>query len=182
MTRKIVVTLLGRSAIIGMTVVACLAPLWCQSFDGVLTWHNDNTRTGQNLNEVTLTPGTVNSAQFGKVFSYTVDGQIYAQPLVVTKIDIEGHGRRNVVYVATMRNIYALNADRVEDAPLWKVYLGTPMRYNQVPLGFGVLVGLYNIRPFIGVTSMPAIDADTRRLYAVAKIAESNQPSFIAFT
>ena len=40
----------------------------------VITYHYDNQRTGQNLNEATLTTSNVNSTTFGKVGEFAVDG------------------------------------------------------------------------------------------------------------
>src|SRR5947207_14852234 len=77
----------------------------------VLTQHNDNTRAGLNDNETVLTTSNVNVQQFGAVFSLSVDGQVYAQPLVVGNVDID-NGPRNVVYVATVNNtLYAFDGD-----------------------------------------------------------------------
>src|SRR5437660_10296843 len=67
----------------------------------VLTWHNDNARTGQNLSETILTPANVNFNQFGKLFVVPTDGQVYAQPLYVSNLSIPGKGVHNVVYIAT---------------------------------------------------------------------------------
>ena len=69
----------------------------------VLTQHNDTSRTGQNLQETLLNTSTVNVANFGKLFSLPVDGNIFAQPLYVPSLSIGGV-TRNVVYVATTQN------------------------------------------------------------------------------
>src|SRR5678815_5302013 len=91
----------------------------------VLTHHNNLARTGAVLDETTLSPASIKSQSFGRLFSLIVDGQVYAQPLIVTGLTIPGQGMRNVVYVATMRNwVYAWDADNAQNAPFWKVHLG----------------------------------------------------------
>src|ERR1700734_1030105 len=67
----------------------------------VTTYHNDNARSGLNYKESTLTQSNVNATTFGKLFTYAVDGQIYAQPLYVPGVTIAGKGTHNVVFVAT---------------------------------------------------------------------------------
>src|SRR5579884_4182332 len=64
----------------------------------VLTWHNDNWRDGLNSSETILNQANVTATQFGKVCKAVVDGQIYAQPLVVSTTG------KNIVYVATMND------------------------------------------------------------------------------
>src|SRR6476660_9797807 len=71
------------------------------SYAGTFTYHNDKMRTGQNLDETMLTWANVNQAQFGKKFSYPLDGIAYASPLYVANVSITGQGVHNVVYVAT---------------------------------------------------------------------------------
>ncbi len=144
----------------------------------VLTHRNNNFRTGANLDETCLTPDNVNARTFGKIFTLSVRGQIYAQPLVVTNIEIQGKAR-NALYVATMENwVYAFDADggnRDENGipqPLWSRPLGPPLPVNRIPRDAGAFLGRYNIDPLIGVTSTPVIDRETSTIFLVAKIAK----------
>src|SRR5215469_3457315 len=67
----------------------------------VLTYHNDNARTGQALNEQVLTYANVNTNHFGKLWILPVDGKVDAQPLYAAGVSIPGKGLHNVVIVAT---------------------------------------------------------------------------------
>src|SRR5690242_13242438 len=78
----------------------------------VLTHRYDIARTGANLRETILGVKNISSASFGKLFEREVDGDIYAQPLIKTGVNVPGIGIRNVVYVATVNNsLYAFDAD-----------------------------------------------------------------------
>ncbi len=127
----------------------------------VLTYHNDNARTGQNLAETALTPSRVNSASFGKVAFLAVDGKVDAQPLLVSGLDLVSQGRHDVLYVVTEHDsVYAFDAG--SGAVLWKVSL----------LGAGETTsddhGCSQITPEIGITSTPVIDRAHNRIYIVA--------------
>src|SRR5215471_17485934 len=96
---------------------------WTAQVD-VLTANYNNSRSNANTNETVLNLANVNRAQFGKLFAMPVDGQIYAQPLYLHNVAVQGKGTRNVLFVATMHNsLYALDADAPGD-PLWQVNFG----------------------------------------------------------
>jgi len=122
----------------------------------VLTYHNDDARDGAFTQETMLMPSVVNSSQFGKLRSYPVDGQIYAQPLYVPQLGISGV-THNFVFVATENNtVYAFDADGRQSSSLWSKNLGTPSPRNDVE----------GISPMLGITSTPVIDITTGTLYA----------------
>jgi hypothetical protein len=68
-------------------------------------------RTGQDLQESTITYSNLSDSTFGQFCNYTtLDGQVYGQPLVVTNVKWGGGQARTVVYVATMNgNLYAFD-------------------------------------------------------------------------
>lgn len=69
-------------------VLAGSAPL--ATFKGVLTYHNDNSRTGRNSNETTLTLKNVKSSTFGKLFVISTDGLVDAEPLYAPNLSVQG--------------------------------------------------------------------------------------------
>jgi hypothetical protein len=131
----------------------------------VLTQHNDISRTGANLSETLLNTSNVNVSQFGKLFSRIVDGQIYAQPLVVSGVNMPNQGTLNVVYVATEKNnVYAFDADNpTASAPLWQVNLGTPVPWQETGCSTS------DTDPVIGMTGTPVIDTRSGTIYLVSK-------------
>jgi len=150
-------TLPWRHFVVTMIVLASVLPVMAQV--DVLTQHNDNARTGANLNETTLTPSNVNVNQFGMLFERSVDDQIYSQPLVVSNVDIGGV-KHNVVYITTVHNsVYAYDADDASrTAPYWHVNFGPPVS------------GHFTCHDFSGnysIVGTPVIDKGANTMYVV---------------
>ncbi|MDQ2798958.1 MAG: WD40 repeat domain-containing protein, partial [Armatimonadota bacterium] len=102
-----------------------LASAWGQA--AVLTQHNDNARTGANLQETLLTPYNVNVTNFGKLFTRSLDANVNGQVLYAPHITINGTVR-NVIFAYTSNNsngspssVYAFDADDPnQSTPLWR--------------------------------------------------------------
>ena len=139
------------------------------TYVSVLTQHNDNSRSGWNNSETVLTTANVNVQKFGKVFTLTVDDQVYAQPLVAGKVNIGG-GSHNVVLIATVNNtLYAYDG---ENGTLYwqKNFTALGMRPPRNTDMTGACNGSYtDFSGNIGIVGTPVIDAATRTIYFVAR-------------
>jgi hypothetical protein len=139
------------------------------AFDGVFTYRYDDSGTGQNRSETFLTPKNVNAQMFGKLFAAPVDGYVYAQPLYVPNISVQGQNAHNVVYAATEHDtVFAFDAD--SGAELFRKNLGTAVPEKALPCR--------DMGPEIGITGTPVIDPETKTLYVVAKVYENGASSF----
>ena len=159
--RRTVICRIGIVAVIFF----CIITFALQAQVNVTTYHNDNARTGQNTQETILTPANVNSAQFGKLFSVSVDGWVYAQPLYLSNVSIGG-STHNVLYVATEHDsLYAIDADK--GTILWQTSL--------IPSGGSAVsssgdLACTDLVPEVGITGTPVIDAPDAKVTLPASI------------
>jgi hypothetical protein len=137
----------------------------------VVTYHYDNMRTGQNVNEMTLTPANVTVSTFGKLGEFAVDGLVDAQPLLLSNLAIPGVGSKNVLYVVTEHDsIYAFDADSITASG------GTALWHVSALLSGETTSddrGCTQVTPEIGITSTPVIDRSRNAIYVVAMSKDS---------
>jgi len=115
------------------------------------TASQNNLRNGWDQNEPTLTQSAVQGGQFGQIFKTSVDGQVYAQPLIIG----------NMLIVATENDwVYGINAKT--GAIVWKTSVGTPY----------TITSCKDLEPNIGITSTPVYDPKTGSVYVMAMIKE----------
>ena len=169
-------------------ILELLEARWQPSVN-VLSYHNDTADTGLNAAEVQLSPANVQVGAFGKLYSTAVDGQIYAQPLVLTSVQIAAGqftqagavGLHDVTFVATENDsLYAIDASVNGGQILWQRSFLDPSIPANNTLGATTIVpvaasdvGTADISPVIGITGTPVIDANTGTLYLVTKTAET---------
>jgi hypothetical protein len=112
----------------------------------------DDLRTGWFPNEPGLTPQLVSGGSFGQLWSASVDGQVYAQPLL---------SPTGTLVVATENDsVYGL--DPATGVQQWAASLA-PTPWNPADIGCG------DIAPSIGTTSTPVIDPSTKTVYLTHK-------------
>ncbi len=156
----------SKGAAAAVTVSASSSAL-----SGVFTFHYDTQRTGAYTAETTLTPSNVNVNQFGKLFTYALDGYSFGQPLYVANLQF-ADGVHNAVYVATQNDsVYAFDADGKSASPLWQSTFTNPAAgITTIPCAEvdGCFIG-----PNIGITSTPVIDPANHAIWVEARTKEN---------
>src|SRR4051812_17275084 len=154
----------------------------------VLTSRYNDSQTGANLTETTLTPQNVNASSFGRLWRYTVDGYVYAQPLEVSQVRMGDGQVHNVLIVATENDsVYALDANDPTAGPrhngvLWQdSFINPAQGITPVPYQD---VETIDIVPVLGITSTPVVDRATQTLYVVSKVkvqpTDGGGPHYVA--
>jgi hypothetical protein len=133
----------------------------------VTTYHNDNSRTGQNLEETILVSSNVNANTFGLLMTLPVDSTIDAQPLVVSGLKINGVSQ-NVLYAVTENDsVYAFDTET--GAQVWKVSVFLPGEFAASIAPFNCT----QISPTLGITATPVIDRSRGPHGAIYLVAAS---------
>lgn len=153
-----IVTVAAAVAIAVLPAVTLGVP--AVSADEVTVSQND-LRTGWDPNEPALTPSALSGGGFGQLFSTAVNGQVYAQPLVVG----------STLIVATENDwVYGLNS--TTGAVKWSTSLGTPWATSSI---------CTDLEPDVGVTSTPVYDPATGAVYLVAATVANSAVQYHMF-
>ena len=133
-----------------LTPIFLVSSVACAFSQDVLTYHNNNSRTGLNSSETTLTLNNVNAASFGKLFTLSVDGRVDAEPLYLSAVPISGRGTHNLLIVVTEHDsVYAFDADT--GAAIWHT---STLKSGETTSDDR---GCSQVEPEIGITSTPVI-------------------------
>ncbi len=154
---------------VGLALLLGAVTLWAQT--NVVTYHNDNARTGQYLNEILLTPASLKAGLFHERYFLPLDGAVYAQPLYLSRVKIAGKGFHNILFVATSHDsLYAFDADGESgSSPLWQV--------SFLDAATGVTtVSASDVNcpviPELGISGTPVIDPSAGTIYLIAYTKE----------
>lgn len=145
----------------------------------VHTQHDDVARTGGSRHEIDLNLANVASDDFGQLFTIPVDGNVWAQPLYHSALDLtaQGQGIRNALYVATGNDtVYLFDADTGDELKSVSLGFAVPVPYGDFTTGSGRTtegsVCRFNMLPQVGITSTPVLDPSSNTLYVVALTAD----------
>ena len=157
--------------LVAFFVVCCLATSAPHAFSqDVLTYHDNNARTGLNPSETALTLSNVNATSFGKLFVLSVDGLVDAEPLYLSAVPISGSGTHNLLIVATEHDsVYAFDAD--SGSLIWHI---TTLKSGETTSDDR---GCSQVTPEIGITSTPVISrpqGSNGVIYTVAMSKDSS--------
>jgi hypothetical protein len=136
----------------------------------VTLYHYDNNRTDWNPTETDLTPATVGSSSFGQLTTLNVDGNVFAQPLLVTGFTLPDGTTHDILIIATGHNsVYAFDAQTYTQ--LWQVNLGKSQKSGDVGCG--------DVKPEYGISSTPIIvrNGNTATIYLTA----ATEPAAFSF-
>jgi hypothetical protein len=134
----------------GIAAPASMSWFGARALADETTVSTDTMRDAWDQNEPGLSPAQVTASNFGQLWSTAVDGQVYAQPVVVGN---------NVIVATENNNVYSLNA--VTGAVNWSANLGPAWPVSTIGCG--------DLTPNIGVTSSPVYDPSTGTVYLTAK-------------
>jgi len=155
----------------------CVALFCCQTLFGqvdVLTQHNNPQRTGWNPQETQLNIANIKPGFFGKLYTYPVDDQVYAQPLIVSGVNIAG-GAHNLIIIATVNNtVYAFDADNAPSpGSFWTQPLthsgSRPPAYTDFAAATLCAPIYRDFSEKIGIVGTPVIDKATGTIYLVSR-------------
>ena len=160
----------------------CVLSLWlvwnAPAQVSVTTWQADNSHSGNNSRETILTPGTVSApGNFGLLYTQTLNGQTYGQPVVAAGVNVSGT-TYNVVYVATQRcEFYAFNGDANTGGSTGTLWHDTLLPTGTVPVPQSV-VGSSDILDTLGITTTPVIDPTSSTVYIVSKVQRTSDSTY----
>lgn len=149
-----------------------------QSHFAIATYHNDNSRSGINSQETTLTPANVNVVSFGRLAAVPVQGAIFAQPLYIADVAMSDGKSHNLIIVVTEHDqVYAI------DASTYKVMWNRSFLDSQGLITPGSSDDFFcgeAANPEIGITGTPVIDPSSATVYlvAVTKDSQGGQPQY----
>jgi len=140
----------------------------------VITYHYDNGRSGENLNETALAPANVNSTQFGKKGEFAVDGKVDASRCIFRRSPSTGKRRM----------YFMLQPSTAPSMPLTLTHQRNHIRVplETTTLGSGENTsdnrGCGQVSPEIGITATPVIDRGRNVIYVVAMSKNSSGSYF----